>query len=110
MSITKYINLVCYTILITICIILYCDMKNKKEEIERLYKEKANTEATLCIQTKQIQQNAINLEKYKKEIKQKDEIIRKKYNKVELKYDANAEEELKAFKELLKTFKNSNHS
>lgn len=104
-SVFKYINLIILASLVTLIVYLYFCNKNLENKNEELVEKIYNKQAVLDFQSKQIEQQKIDIEKYKNQkpiIKEK--IITKYKDKVV--YDNTCESKLKAYETLLETFKN----
>lgn len=104
-GIIKYINLIIIVSLVTLLTYLYFCNRNLESRNQELIEKLYNKQAVLDFQSKQIEQQKIDIEKYKNQkpiIKEK--IITKYKDKVV--YDNTCESKLKAYETLLETFKN----
>lgn len=103
-GIVKYINLMIIVSLATLLTYLYFCNRNLENRNQELTEKLYNNKAVLDFQSKQIEQQKIDIEKYKNQkpiIKEK--IITKYKDKVV--YDNTCESKLKAYESLLETFK-----
>lgn len=101
----KYVSSGIIISLLTICSFLYFNNKSLLKEIDLNKNRLANTESVLALQSKQIAQQAIEIEKYKNKEPKVVEVIKKVYEKV---YVAKPTEEcnvqLKSYNDLLDQF------
>lgn len=104
-GIMKYINFGIIVSLLTLLAYLYFCNRNLESRNDELSKKLHNNQAVLELQTKQIEQQKIDIEKYKKQKPIIQEKIITKY-KDKVVYDNTCESKLKAYERLLETFKN----
>lgn len=104
-NIWKYASATAIITLLVICILLYLNVKELKQNIKQVETQLYSKQAVLEFQSREIERQKLDIQNYKSQkpiIKEK--IITKYKDKII--YDETCESKLKAYEDLLKIFNN----